>query len=137
MANPLKAVMNIRRDESLPALSHASGSSPMPPEGVSTYNMTLEWSSMGNDFAGPPIDTPDEWAVVLRSMAGDQTVDVTPRRLQQFVITPGSAYTWQNIRQSDNTVIQEGTVSADSAGLITITEFEVSESGNQLVIRPE
>ncbi len=78
--------MNFPRDESLPALTYASGSLPVPPDGVGGYNMTLEWSSSVNDFAGPPVDSTEGWAVVLRSLAGDQTVNVTPRRLQQFTI---------------------------------------------------
>ena len=127
--------MSFPRDESLPALTYASGSLPVPPEGVGGYNMTLEWSSSVNDFAGPPVDTAEEWAVVLRSLSGDQTVDVTPRRLQQFTIEPGRTYTWQNIRLSDNAVIQEGTVTADQDDLITVLGFAVSESGNRLVIR--
>jgi hypothetical protein len=129
--------MNFPRDESLPALSNASGSLPVPPDGVGGYNMTLEWSSSVNDFAGLPVDTPDEWAVVLRSLAGDQTVDVTPRRLQQFVIEPGEVYTWRNVRLGENTVVQEGTVTADGDGLVTVTGFMVSEDGNSLVIKRE
>jgi hypothetical protein len=78
--------MTFPRDESLPALTYASGSLPVPPDGVGGYNMTLEWSSSANNFAGPPVDTADEWAVVLRSLAGDQTVNVTPRRGQRFTI---------------------------------------------------
>jgi pimeloyl-ACP methyl ester carboxylesterase len=129
-------LMNFRRDESLPALSYASGSLPVPPDGVGGYNMTLEWSSSVNDFAGPPVDSAEGWAVVLRSLSGDQTVDVTPRRLQQFIVEPGRLYTWQNVRLGDNAVIQEGTVSADQDHLITVPDFAVSESGNRLIIRP-
>ena len=128
--------MNFPRDESLPALTYASGSLPVPPDGVGGYNMTLEWSSSVNDFAGPPVDTADEWAVVLRSLAGNQTVDVTPRRLQQFTVEPGRVYTWQNIRLSGNVVIQEGTITADQDNLLTVAGLAVSEGGNRLIIRP-
>ncbi|MBN1203253.1 MAG: DNRLRE domain-containing protein [Anaerolineae bacterium] len=129
--------MTFRRNESFPALSYASGSLPVPPGGVGSYNLTLEWSASWNNFAGPPTDTPDEWAVVLRSLAGDQTVDVTPRRLQVFAITPGAAYTWQNISQNDNSVVQEGVVVADADGLVTVEGMIVTGSGNRLVIRPQ
>jgi pimeloyl-ACP methyl ester carboxylesterase len=128
--------MSFRRDESIPALSNASGSMGIPPDGPGGYNLSLEWSSSGNDFAGLPIDTPDRWAIVLRSMAGNQTVDVTPRRLQQFKLVAGNAYTWQNVHLSDGAAIQGGTVVADADGLITITGFEVDEIGNQLVLEP-
>ncbi|MBN2304457.1 MAG: prolyl oligopeptidase family serine peptidase [Anaerolineae bacterium] len=129
--------LNFRRDESLPALSNASSSAPVPPDGVGSYNLTLEWSSSTNNFAGPVIDLPTEWTVVLRSMTGDQTVDITPRRLQQFTVTPGTVYHWQNIGLSDEAAVQEGTITPDGDGLITIMGFMVSENGNRLVIRPE
>jgi hypothetical protein len=99
--------------------------------------MSLEWSASNNDFAGPPVDTPGEWSIVLRSQAGNQTVDVTPRRLQQFIVQAGITYTWENARADDGTVIQSGTVTCDADQLITITGFEVSEVGNRLTIRPQ
>ncbi len=129
--------LTFRRDESLPALANASGSAPVPPTGTGGYNLTLEWSASWNNFAGPPVDTPGEWAMVLRSLAGDQTVDVTPRRLQHFTITPGTTYTWQNIRLDDETVIQAGIIMPDADGLLVITGFEVGKTGNRLVIRPQ
>jgi pimeloyl-ACP methyl ester carboxylesterase len=129
--------MTFPHNESFPALAHASGSLPVPPPGVGGYNMTIEWSASNNDFAGPPVDTPGEWAIILRSQAGDQTVDVTPRRLQQFTVQVGVTYTWENLQISDGTVLQSGTVTADADQLITITGFEVSEAGNRLTIRPQ
>jgi hypothetical protein len=130
-------MLNFPRDESFPALSNASGSLPVPPDGPGGYNLTLEWSSSINDFAGPPVDTPEEWAVALRSLDGEQTVDVTPRRLQQFAVTPGAAYRWENRGLATGDLLQEGTVTADSDGLITIPFVIVSETGSQLLVRPE
>lgn len=129
--------MAIRSDESLPALTNASGSASMPPESPGHYNLSLEWSSMGNDFAGPPVDRPDEWTIVLRSLAGEQTVDVTPRRLQRFEVEPGMTYTWQNHDLDENTLLQEGTVTADADGLITVPLVLVDETGNRLTIRTQ
>ncbi len=127
--------MNVRRDESLPALANASGSLPMPPGGVGGYNLTIEWSASGNDFAGPPVDTPAEWRIALRSLSGVQTVDVTPRRLQQFVVTPGSVYRWQNASLEDGQITQQGTVIADADGLVTVEDFAVTLNGNWLIIQ--
>ncbi len=123
-----------RRDESIPALSYASGSLPTPPDGPGGYNMNIEWSASWNDFAGPPEDTVERWAVVLRTTDGSvQTVDVTPRRLQTFEVEPGAEYRWRNERL-DGSVVAEGTVVADGDGLITVTGFAVDGGGNRLVI---
>lgn len=127
-------MFNMRRDESFPALSLASGSLSTPPPSVGAFNMTLEWSAWGNDFAGPIVDTPNEWIVVVRSMEGDQTVDVTPRRLQQFVVQLGQTYTWQNTQWPDGTLLQEGVITPDADGLLVLPDVIVTDSGNQIVI---
>ena len=122
------------RNETLPGLTYASGSLPPVPDRTGGYNMTLEWSASWNDWAGPPIDTPGWWEIAIRSLDGDQTVDVTPRRLQQFLIHTDVVYTWENRRVSDNALVANGTVTADEDGLITVTGFAVSPSGNRLII---
>lgn len=130
--------LNMSRSESFPALSNASGSLPIPPTQPGDYNLTLEWSASYYAFAGAPVDKTDQWGVVLRSTEGEQTVDVTPRRLQQFHVQPGTTYIWQNISLADDTtVVQHGTVSVDSDGLITIPAFIATEAGNRLIISPQ
>ncbi|MBI4468485.1 MAG: hypothetical protein HY650_04080, partial [Acidobacteria bacterium] len=125
-----------RSDETTPALHHASGSLRVPPSGAGGYNLNLEWSASWHDFAGPPVDTPSRYEIVLRSLEGAQTVDVTPRRVQRFVIRPGMSFSWLNTRLSDDQVIQGGTISADADGLITLTGLQVGEAGNRLVLQP-
>jgi hypothetical protein len=127
-------LFNVRRDESFPALSNASGSLPVPPNATGGYNMTLEWSAWGNDFAGSVVDTPTEWSVVLRSMAGDQTVGVTPRRLQQFEVIPAQPYTWRNVQWPEGTVLQEGVVVSDDEGLLVLPGIIASEHGNRVTV---
>lgn len=124
------------RDETIPALSNASGSSPVPPAGANAaYNLTLEWSASWDNWDGPPQDTASRWRISLRTTDDtNQTVDVTPRRLQHFIVTPGTDYTWENRRVSDNTLIASGTITADAAGLLTVPNFAVSPEGNRLVL---
>jgi hypothetical protein len=126
-----------RRSETVPSLTYASGSSPVPPNGPAEYNLNLEWSASWHDFAGPPIDTASLWTIALRTTdGGSQTVDVTPRRRQQFVVTPGAVYHWENRRLSDNVLLQSGTVVADSAGLITAPAVQVNAAGVRLSFSP-
>jgi pimeloyl-ACP methyl ester carboxylesterase len=124
------------RDESAPALSNASGSSSVPPSGAgAAYNLNLEWSASWHNWDGAPLDTSEAWRVSLRSTDGsEQTVDVTPRRLQNFTITPGTTYTWENHLVSDDSLVDSGEVTADADGLITIPDFAVSGGGNRLLI---
>ncbi len=129
--------LDFPRDESFRALSYATGSLPVPPTATGGYNMTLEWSSSTNNFAGPPVDQPDRWEIALRSMqAGDQTVTLTPRRLQAFVVTPGVVYTWQNVRLDTRQIVQSGTVEADVDGLLVFPGIDVSPTGNRVIVQP-
>ncbi len=130
------ATMGIRRNESLPAFSNASGSLPVPPTGPGYYNQTLEWSTWWADFGALPVDLPAMWAVLVRTTDGStQTVDITPRRVQHFVVTPGAVYRWRN-EARDGSVIDFGTVVADRDGLVTVEAFLVTPDGNRLVIEP-
>lgn len=126
-----------RRAETIPGLSYATGSGPVPPTGPTGYNLNLEWSASWHDFAGPPTDTPDLWAIALRTTDGSsQTMDVTPRRLQRFVVTAGAAYAWENRRLADGALLQSGTAIADGAGLITAPSVQVDAAAMRLSFRP-
>ncbi len=126
------------RDETIPGLSYASGSSAAPPAGAgATYNMNLEWSASWHAWDGAPVDTAAQWRISLRTTdSASQTVDVTPRRVQHFVVTPGAGYAWENRRVSDNGLIASGSVVADSDGLIVVPAFVVSPGGNRLILAP-
>jgi hypothetical protein len=123
--------------ESVPGLANASGNLPLPPQGAGGYNLTLEWSASWDPWDGPPVDTAEEWRISLRTTDDStKTVDVTPRRLQTFRIVPGAAYAWENRRVSDDTVVANGTVTADKNGLISVPHVAISAGGNRLSIRP-
>lgn len=126
-----------RRSETIPALSHASGSGPVPPTGPTEYNLNIEWSASWHDFAGPPTDTPALWVMALRTTDGSsQTVDITPRRRQQFVVAPSQLYAWESRRLSDNALLQAGTVVADAYRLITAPAVQVDGTGVRLSFWP-
>ncbi|MFC1452368.1 alpha/beta hydrolase-fold protein [Verrucomicrobiota bacterium] len=124
------------RNESMPGLSYASGSSPVPPPGAdANYNMNIEWSSSWLDWDSPPVDTASEWRISLRTTDGStQTVDVTARRLQNLAVSPGRSYAWENHLVADNSLVASGSIAADAQGLVTVSNFTVSAQGNRLVL---
>jgi len=137
--------LQVRRDETVPGLSNLSGYSPLPPLEPSSYNLTLKWSSSWDAWDGAPIDTAHLYRISLCSITvhsqicgtgQTQTVDITPRRVQQFKTVAYALYDWENRQVSDSMLVASGRVMADKDGLITIPGFEVSPSGNRLVLRP-
>lgn len=127
----------VRRSETVPGLSYASGSGPVPPTGPADYNLNIEWSASWHAFAGAPTDTPGLWSLALRTTDGsDQTVDVTPRRRQQFAVIPGASYRWENRRLADNVLIQTGVAVADASGVVTAPAVQVNGLGERLSFSP-
>lgn len=130
------AGLQVVRDESVPGLSNASGNLPIPPDETGGYNQTLEWSAGWNPWDGAPIDTPDLWRISLRTTDGSyQTVDVTPRRLQRFVIHPQEPYYWENHRVANGLIKDRGVVTATQDGLVTVPAVAISPDGNRLTLR--
>lgn len=122
-------------DESVPGLSRSSGNIPIPPDRVGGYNMNVEWSSSWNPWDGPPSDTASQWRVSLRTTDGSSLqADVTPRRLQQFPVTPGGTYSWENRRVSDNGLVGTGTIPVSAEGVLTVPGFSVTPGGNRLLL---
>jgi pimeloyl-ACP methyl ester carboxylesterase len=135
------------RNETVPGLSNASTDSSLHPTHDSTYNNALSWSSSWNPWDGPPVDQPDLWQISLCSVDSsqyiyacgtgiEQTVNVTPRRIQNFLVVSGAEYYWENHSVLDGDIIESGTVTASDIGLITVKGFWVSPTGNRLMIKP-
>lgn len=131
------------KDESVPAFGSASGNDdPLSPKGQ--INVTLEWSARENDFAPGSIeddilDQAQRWEMNLRSTAGDQTADVTPRRCQRFRPVAGRHYRWGNWSYADPrqpVQVAAGVVQADRHGLVTVPRVAIGARGwgNRLVI---
>jgi pimeloyl-ACP methyl ester carboxylesterase len=137
---------NVVKNEVIPGFSNASNNSDIPPKSPSQYNQTLSWSSSWNTWDKPPIDTPDRLEISICSISSNpsenlcdtgttQTVDITPRRIQNFVVESGKEYIWEN-RTINNNLMYLGRVTADHYGLITVRNFVVFPEGNRLVLKP-
>lgn len=67
------------------------------------------------------VDTEKNWSVKLRNdlAKNDMTVDVTPRRCQQFKTKPGDTVRWTS------SLGDQGMAKADTAGLVTIPRLQI------------
>jgi hypothetical protein len=73
---------------------------------------------------GPNIDMPNS-----------ATADVTPRRLQQFKVAPGTTYAW-TVSQ-DGKVLASGDVTPDLANLLTIPKVPLTLAPVELALQPK
>ncbi|PCJ57086.1 MAG: hypothetical protein COA79_17300 [Planctomycetota bacterium] len=118
-----------------------------------TRNGHIQWScSLMNFDSSTKIDdiedTPKRWGMNFRltknSLVSDckddtATVDITPRRCQQFKLAAGQKVNWENWDHSDkkNPVkVAEGEIEVDKYGLATVPKFKIGKKGlgNRLVL---
>lgn len=120
------------RDETVPGFRNATGNSPLPPVGPGLYNAHLDWSASWDPIDMQPTDTEDEWAMSIRSTSVEQFVDVIPRRTQAFKPEPGESLRWENVRVSNGSVIDSGTIQVDTMGLATIPNAQITTGLNRM-----
>jgi pimeloyl-ACP methyl ester carboxylesterase len=145
--------LDIRADQSLPAFTNCSldddpgtASKLKTPKEV-TIDKETKTDYYDGDSSGQinlylwwdtenVVDIPYRWemTVSLTPRAPDEecTVDITPRRLQQFRTQAGQKLTWTNIAETKK--VQSGEVIADRWGLVTIQKVAVTKKGNRIVI---
>lgn len=136
------AVSRLRSDESIIAVSHATSDHEPGNGGVTSGDSTGQTGAFV-DWSGPITDLPDRYAVTLRvrplatreGMLAPPTLvyaDITPRRLQRFIVRPGSAYL-VTVTGADGTERSE-VVRAGELGL-TIPRVALRERPSRLDIR--
>ena len=129
------AGLQVRRSETVPGLANASGNLTVAPEITPTstggYQQSIRWSASWDDWDNAPLDLEALWQMSLctvdPAVAGaacgtgiSQTLDLTPRRVQTFTITPDAGYVWRNRAVAGDTLLAGGMVTASSDGLITL-----------------
>jgi hypothetical protein len=83
-------------------------------------------------------DTATEWSVGIRMSSGSggytgpatETVDVTPRRLQEFEVKAGKEYAWKT------SAGESGTAAADADGVLTVPGVKVSTNWSRITVTP-
>jgi pimeloyl-ACP methyl ester carboxylesterase len=126
--------MDLRLDQSLPAFTKCSldgnpgNGDPADGDAEGGANLYLTWDTTD------VVDTPKSWEMTLKltDKAPKDTcsVDVTPRRLQQFKVKAGTTVAWTS--SSGGKQVQSGKATADKHGLITIEGLTVAKAGCRL-----
>jgi hypothetical protein len=125
------------RNLSFIAVSDASGSGPIVPAttGTDVYNLSILWSVPWSSFHSEIVDIPGRYEVSLKSTTISQVATITPRRLQGFRVSPGQTVVWSNTDNYSGQIIQSGTVTTDSSGLVTIPLVQIGTgTGNRLIL---
>jgi hypothetical protein len=145
--------IDIRLDQSLPAFTNCSldddtgtGTKLKTPREITVGNETRK-DFYDGDSVGQInlylywdtetiVDTPARWEMTIslteKAPEGKCTVDITPRRLQQFKSPPMQKFRWSD--SSGEGEVQSGEVTADKWGLLTLKRIIITTSGNRITI---
>ncbi len=124
--------IDIRVNQSLPAFTRCSlddapgNGNPLDGAPMGQINGYLYWET------ADLIDTPQQWELTVGLTPGapkeDCTVDITPRRLQQFKVSPGTLVKWESRDIPSGTVLASGSAFADKSGIVTLPQMTVTKS---------
>jgi dienelactone hydrolase len=140
-----RQVYRYRLDRSYPALSHCTADSdpgdgsPTSGDAVGTINGFVGWDE-------ELVDTRDTWSCVLRPRAlptrdGTLTagaaisVDVTPRRLQQFLVSDRADYRYTVTDATSGALLASGVIEPDASYLLTVPGVPVSDGGSRVQLQ--
>jgi len=130
--------IDVRTDQSLPAFTACSldddpgDGDPGKGDPEGQVNLYLFWET------GDVVDRTDRWEMTVglieKAPRDECTVDVTPRRLQQFKLPPGQQVKWTNGTPGSDEPIQSGEATADRWGLVTLEKVRVTKGTNRIRI---
>lgn len=136
-----------RRNQGYPAFSGASNNDsygdgdPATADPVGTINGSLDWDETSQ------LDDWLRWEVTLRTRdlvtldgttaaPAEVTVDVTPRRMQRFIVAQRVDYRFEVRRVSDGELLQSGTATPDEDAVLTVPQVRVLHEGVRLSLFP-
>jgi hypothetical protein len=135
--------LEIRKNEAYPVFTHASSdqrapwlNAPADYDDSGQINAYFRWKCVQ--------DTPAEIAFQLwiahpaikgspLQMPNDAVADVTLRRAQQFMVRPGSIYTWV-LKRADQ-ILGSGQITPDAANLLTIPRVTMTREPVELRVK--
>ena len=142
-----KLLYKYRVDQSYPAFTNCSTNSnfgngdPTTADPIGQINGLVDWDETATT------ETQLRWEVTLKTRSVSTldgilgappalTVDVTPRRLQSFIVAQNVTYRFEVRRKSDNVLIQSGAASADQDAMLTLPQVQVVDGGVRLAVFP-
>ncbi len=143
MTLPL-SLYRFRTNLSFPAFSNCSADD-HPGDGNPASGDSIGVINGGVDWDPAVVDTPGQWEVTLMTRdlvtqwgpypePDSCSVDVTPRRLQNFHPVPLQTYHYTVTRLADAAVIQTGQAIASATALVTVPAVTVLRAGTRLHI---
>lgn len=133
-----------RLNQSFPAFSNSSANG-YPGNGIATdgdafgtLNGNLSWDE------NAIVDSADRYEITVKTIElqssngtipapNSASANITLRRLQSFRPTSGQVVNYEN-RDSSGQIIQQGNVTVDALGLITVPQFTITPTGNKLIL---
>jgi pimeloyl-ACP methyl ester carboxylesterase len=130
--------LDLRIDQSQPAFTRCSldddpgNGDPQDGAAQGQSNLYLFWDT--RDI----VDTPDRWEMTVglsdRAPQDSCTVDISPRRVQQFTPAAGAQVHWTNRSFAPLGATLSGTAVVDKRGLITLPDAKVGKGQNRITI---
>src|SRR4029077_12156652 len=142
-----KQLYKYRIDQSYPAFSNCSTNSrigtgdPATADPIGQINALVDWDEKTS------VDSQLRWEVTLTTRGATTRdgvigapaaldVDVTPRRLQTFIVALNVSYRFEVRRSSDGTLLQSGVASPDPDAVLTLPQIHVVAGGVRLAVFP-
>jgi pimeloyl-ACP methyl ester carboxylesterase len=128
--------IDVRIDQTLPAFTHCSldddpgDGDPDHGDAKGQSNLYLYWET------ADIVERASLWemtvGLIAKAPKNDGTVDITPRRCQQFRAKPGARLKWTN--SVDGKALQRGEATADEHGLVTLEKVRVTKAKHRIRI---
>jgi hypothetical protein len=136
-----------RLDQSYPAFTNCSSNStfgngdPATADPIGQINGLVDWDETATT------ESQLRWEVTLKTRSvstldgiigapASLTVDVTPRRLQSFIVAQNVTYRFEVRSKSDGTLIQSGSATPDQDAVLTLPQIHVVDGSVRLAVFP-
>jgi hypothetical protein len=130
--------MDLRTDQSQPAFTGCSldddpgDGDPNRGDPAGQSNLYLFWET------DEIVDRSDAWEMTVglvdKAPQESCTVNITPRRVQQFKLAPGTRLHWSTKSLSEDREVQSGQVTVDELGLITLPQVMVGKGKHRIAV---